>query len=478
MKKSLGKKICFIGVALIGFFVLLNIILTYFFMVPFSAYLNERQMKEIVLSIESRNDYSDEKFMEYIESVSDDMNTQVTIIDGKKKIICTTRVTDYQKNKLGTATNNLFDSNFKKIENGKAVTLTRIKGDTNQINIKLIKKIGDNRYAILSRSYRSMQNATYSAIMFDAVVGIILVLIGYVVVSRLSRRIVVPIEKMTVAAEHISNLEFDTKVDIQTEDELGQLGESINKMSGHLEQNLEMLQNDVENRKRLVRNLSHEIKSPVAVIMGYADRLKSVISKNPEKALQYCEIISDESGRVDMLVKEMLDLSKLEQQTSELNIESFTAGQLFQSLHKRFDEENSEKNIQYVEEYDREDWLWADYLLLERAVYNLISNAVFHGNTDKMLIRIRGEKKQDYYEIRVYNSGSFIPDEELSSIWEAFNKVDKVRTRGKQGSGVGLSIVKEVVEAHKGYYSVQNMEDGVEFCIAIKCIKNLLNETD
>ena len=303
-------------------------------------------------------------------------------------------------------------------------------------------------------------------------------MIGYVVVSRLSRRIVVPIEKMTVAAEHISNLEFDTKVDIQTEDELGQLGQSINKMSGHLEQNLEMLQNDVENRKRLVRNLSHEIKSPVAVIMGYADRLKSVISKNPEKALQYCEIISDESGRVDMLVKEMLDLSKLEQQTSELNIESFTAGQLFQSLHKRFDEENSEKNIQYVEEYDREDRLWADYLLLERAVYNLISNAVFHGNTDKMLIRIRGEKKQDYYEIRVYNSGSFIPDEELSSIWEAFNKVDKVRTRGKQGSGVGLSIVKEVVEAHKGYYSVQNMEDGVEFCIAIKCIKNLLNETD
>lgn len=478
MKKSLGKKLCFIGVTLISLFVVLNIILTYFFMVPFSVYLNGKQMEKIVLSIESRNDYSDEDFMEYIESVSDDMNTQITIVDGKKKIICTTRVTDYQKNKLSTVTSEMFDSNFKKIEKGKAVTLTKNKEDTNQINIKLIKKIADNRYAILSRSYRSMQNATYSAIMFDALVGIVLVLIGYVVVARMSRRIVVPIEKMTVAAEHISNLEFDTKVDIQTEDELGQLGKSINKMSEHLEQNLEMLQNDVENRKRLVRNLSHEIKSPVAVIMGYADRLKSVISKNPEKALQYCEIISDESGRVDMLVKEMLDLSKLEQQTSELNIESFTAGQLFQSLHKRFDEENNEKNIRYVEEYDREERLQADYLLLERAVYNLISNAVFHGNTDNMLIRIRGEKKQDYYEIRIYNSGSFIPEEELSSIWEAFNKVDKVRTRGKQGSGVGLSIVKEVVEAHKGYYSVQNVEDGVEFCIAVKCIKNLLNETD
>ncbi len=179
-----------------------------------------------------------------------------------------------------------------------------------------------------------------------------------------------------------------------------------------------------------------------------------------------------------MLVKEMLDLSKLEQQTNELSIESFTAEQLFQSLHKRFNEESSERNIQYVEEYDREDRLQADYLLLERAVYNLINNAFSHGNLDKMLIRVKGERKQDYYEIRVYNSGSFIPEEELSSIWKAFNKVDKVRTRGKQGSGVGLSIVKEVVEAHKGYYSVQNIEDGVEFCIAVKCIKNLLNETD
>lgn len=478
MKKSLGKKLCFIGVVLIGLFVLLNIILTYFFMIPFSTYLNKRQMEEIVISIENREDYSDETFIEYIEQINEDWATQITVVDEEKNIICTTKVSDYKRNKLGAITSELFDSNFSKLQNGKSATLTKSKKNTNKVDVKVIKKIADNRYAILSRSYRSLQNATYSAIIFDALVGIVLVLIGYVVVFRMSRRIVVPIEKMTVTAEHISNLEFDTKVDIQTEDELGQLGKSINKMSGHLEQNLEMLQNDVENRKRLVRNLSHEIKSPIAVIMGYADRLKSVISKNPEKALQYCEIISDESGRVDMLVKEMLDLSKLEQQTNELSIESFTAEQLFQSLHKRFNEESSERNIQYVEEYDREDRLQADYLLLERAVYNLINNAFSHGNLDKMLIRVKGERKQDYYEIRVYNSGSFIPEEELSSIWEVFNKVDKVRTRGKQGSGVGLSIVKEVVEAHKGYYSVQNIEDGVEFCIAVKCIKNLLNETD
>lgn len=469
MKKSLGKKLCFIGVALIGLFVLLNIILTYFFMIPFSIYLNTGQMKELAESIENRDNYSDEAFMEYIEQINDDWNTQVTVVDEEKNIICTTRVGVYKSNKLGTTTSQLFDSNFDKLQEGKTATLTRSKENTNRIDVKLIKKIADDRYVILSRSYRSLQNATYSAIIFDILAGIVLVLISFAVVYSISRQLVVPIRKMTVTAKNISNLEFDTKVDIKTEDELGQLAASINKMCEHLEINLEQLQGDIESRKRLVRNLSHEIKSPVAVIMGYADRLKAVISKDPEKALKYCEIISNESTRVDMLVKEMLELSRLEQQTDELHPETFTVERLFQAVHKRFYEENIEKNVRYIEEYDKEDKLKADYMLLERAIYNLLRNAITHGEIDDMVIKVNGKRNGEYYEFRVYNSGSYIKEEEFTSIWEAFSKADKVRTRGKkQGTGVGLSIVREIVEAHEGYYSVQNKDNGVEFLIAVK----------
>jgi len=469
MKKSLGKKLCFVGVALIGLFVLLNIILTYFFMIPFSIFLNTGQMKELAESIENRDNYSDEAFMEYIEQINDDWNTQVTVVDEEKNIICTTRVGVYKSNKLGTTTSQLFDSNFDKLQEGKTATLTRSKENTNRIDVKLIKKIVDDRYVILSRSYRSLQNATYSAIIFDILAGIVLVLISFAVVYGISRQLVVPIRKMTVTAKNISNLEFDTKVDIKTEDELGQLAASINKMCEHLEINLEQLQGDIESRKRLVRNLSHEIKSPVAVIMGYADRLKAVISKDPEKALKYCEIISNESTRVDMLVKEMLELSRLEQQTDELHPETFMVERLFQAVLKRFYEENIEKNVRYIEEYDKEDKLKADYMLLERAIYNLLRNAITHGEIDDMVIKVNGKRNGEYYEFRVYNSGSYIKEEEFSSIWEAFSKADKVRTRGKkQGTGVGLSIVREIVEAHEGYYSVQNKDDGVEFLIAVK----------
>ncbi len=469
MKKSLGKKLCFVGGVLISIFILLNIILTYFLMIPFSTYLNEKQMKKLVVSMTNRDDYSDEEFIEYIEQIGEDWNTQVTVVDEEKNIVCTTKVGDYRRNALGAFTADMFDSDFDKLQQGKAVTLTKSKENTNRIDIKVIKKIADNRYAILSRSYRSLQNATQAAIMFDILGGIILILIGFFVVYCISRKLVVPIRKMTVTAEHISNLEFDTKVDIKSEDELGQLGTSINRMCRHLEINLEQMQNDIESRKRLVRNLSHEIKSPIAVIMGYADRLKAVISKNPEKALQYCEIISDESTRVDMLVKEMLELSRLEQQSDDLHPESFMAGRLFHAIQKRFCEENIEKNIRYMEEYNEEDKLQADYLLLERAIYNLLRNAVMHGENNGMIIKVSGKRNGAYYEFRVYNSGSFIKEDDFTSIWEAFSKADKVRTRGKrQGAGVGLSIVREIVEAHDGYYSVQNIEDGVEFLIAVK----------
>ena len=468
MKKSLIKKICFAVLGLIGLFVILNVLLTYFLLIPFSTYLSEKQMIELALSIANWEDYSDERVLEYIEQIDEDMNTQITIADKDKNIICSTKVSDYRKKTLGTNTSELFDSRFEELEQGKAVSLTKnSEQETDKIQIRVIKKIADDRYAVLNRSYRSLQNATHSAIIFEVLAGIVLILLSAVIVYRFSRYLVIPIQKMTVTAEHISNLEFDMKVDVETEDELGKLGNSINKMSEHLKENMDMLQEDVESRKRLARNLSHEIKSPIAVIMGYADRLKTVIVKNPQKALSYCEIISNESGRVDKIVKEMLELSRLECNGDVLNLESICAGDFFSDLRRRFQEENVGKQIEYIEKYHAEDEFQADYNLVERAVYNLVKNAVVYGNPENLRIEVSGRQNGAYYEFTVFNTGSSIREEESDSLWEPFIKENKARTRGS-GSGIGLSIVREIVQAHHGYYSVQNEEDGVRFCIAVK----------
>ena len=468
MKKSLGKKICAIGVAVIASFVIINIILTYFFMIPFSVYLSTKQMEKIAQTMEHEDSYTDEEFTDYIEQIDEDMNTAVTIIDGDKNVISTTKISEYHQKAVGSMSSILFDSTKEQLDNGEVVSMSRnSEKQTGVILVRVIKKVAKNRYVILGRSYRSLENAMYSAIVFDLLAGVVIILVGWLFVWRITKRMVIPIRNMQCAAEHISNLEFDIRVEVKSEDELGQLGMAINKMSDHLEANVVQLQNDLEKRKRLVRNISHEIKSPIAVIMGYADRLKVVLQKNPEKALQYCEIISNESTRVDVLVREMLELSKFEQKTEEMHQESFAVKYLMKNIRNCFQDERLGKNITYTEQYNAEDVISADFLLLERALNNLVRNAVAHGTGDQMQIRVAGKRNEEYYEFRVYNSGSHIDESEMESIWDAFSKVDKARTRGK-GFGVGLSIVQEIVSAHDGYCGVENVEDGVEFMIAVR----------
>lgn len=468
MKKSLGKKICAIGVAVIASFVIINIILTYFFMIPFSVYLSTKQMEKIAQTMEHEDSYTDEEFTDYIEQIDEDMNTAVTIIDGDKNVISTTKISEYHQKAVGEMSSILFDSTKEQLDNGEVVSMSRnSEKQTGVILVRVIKKVAKNRYVILGRSYRSLENAMYSAIVFDLLAGVVIILVGWLFVWRITKRMVIPIRNMQCAAEHISNLEFDIRVEVKSEDELGQLGMAINKMSDHLEANVVQLQNDLEKRKRLVRNISHEIKSPIAVIMGYADRLKVVLQKNPEKALQYCEIISNESTRVDVLVREMLELSKFEQKTEEMHQEPFAVKYLMKNIRNCFQDETLGKNITYTEQYNAEDVISADFLLLERALNNLVRNAVAHGTGDQMQIRVAGKRNEEYYEFRVYNSGSHIDESEMESIWDAFSKVDKARTRGK-GFGVGLSIVQEIVSAHDGYCGVENVEDGVEFMIAVR----------
>lgn len=470
MKKSLWKKICISGIAVSSVFILLNILFTYLFMAPFSTIFYRDSIEEVADGLKNRIKDDEDSVKEYMEQMDENHNVKITVLDSDKNVIYTTRVTDIKMGRSWASIDNALDSQTKKLESGKSVFLSmnRRRGEHKSVYVILIEKISDDRFVIISRSYQSLVNATYTAMVFEFVIGVPLLIVVMLIIYHISRRLVRPLKDMTETAAHISMLEFDNKVNVTTEDEVGQLGNAINKMSEHLENNVAMLQKDIEDRKKLVRNLSHEIKSPMAVIMGYADRLKTIISKNPEKALEYCEIISNESTRVDVLVKEMLDLSKLDQGADELNKEQFPVKRLFEDINKRFKEENMEKAIRYSDQFNEDDYIRADYIMLERAVYNLVNNAVQHGPSENMDIVVTGQKKEQYYEIRVFNSGSTIDESEISDVWNAFSKVDKARTRGK-GYGIGLAMVREIVEAHQGYYSVENKENGVEFCISICC---------
>lgn len=162
----------------------------------------------------------------------------------------------------------------------------------------------------------------------------------------------------------------------------------------------------------------------------------------------------------------MLELSRLECDGDILNRQAIYAEDFFADLRSRFQEENVGKQIEYIENYNAGDEFLADYNLIERAVYNLLNNAVAYGKQDRLRVEVGGRKNGDYYEFTVFNTGSSINEANSDSLWEPFVKEDKARSRGT-GSGVGLSIVREIVEAHHGYYSVKNVENGVLFLVAV-----------
>lgn len=476
IKHSLRGKLSFTGFALIAGFILLNILVTYLWLVPFSTMYSAKRMKIIVNEIAHYDDIMDEDFQEYIEGLSENYNVQITLFNDQKRILATTRFHAV----LSKSVTELFDSSQSKLDQGKIVVKTKdvktTRYESNHmiaasriepVRIVVIKKLGENQYVALTRTLKSLQNTSYVVILFDLISGAVIIIVGCFVILRLSNYLVKPINEMRIAAEHISNLEFDAKVSNIGEDELGCLGASINKMSQHLESNIAEMQKDIELRKRLVRNLSHEVKSPVAVIMGYADRMGSVIEKKPEKALEYSKIISNESNRIDMIIKEMLDFSRLEKNGEGLSLVLFPIRTLFDNISKRIHEEYIEKTFSFEMVCDEEDCIVADYALIERAVYNLVNNAISHGAGDDLQIELRGISESEKYRICVHNTGSHIPEEDLPYVWESFYKVDKARVRNNNGCGIGLSIVREIVEVHQGSYEAGNDENGVYFMITV-----------
>ena len=225
------------------------------------------------------------------------------------------------------------------------------------------------------------------------------------------------------------------------------------------------MKDDVVLRKQLIRDLSHELKTPVAVIKGYAEGMCYGLAENEQERNQYCEIISRECDRIDQMVRDMLELSWLEQvaivpRREKINVYPFAEQQL-EKYQRRIEEKACSVELNGAVN----DMICADQKLFERVFDNLVSNAVKYVN-QQGIIEIRFiEKKQDAF-FEVYNSGANIPEDQMDKIWNAFYKLDASRKRENGSHGIGLAIVKAILDLHGGSVFVKNEENGVRFgCI-------------
>ena len=199
------------------------------------------------------------------------------------------------------------------------------------------------------------------------------------------------------------------------------------------------------------------------MIQGYAEGLQENINDDPESREFYCDVIVDEANKMNKMVKRLLSLNQLEFGNGQVHLEHFDLNGVIDSVVSFSDILFQQKGVTLS--YHRSDepvMVWADEYMIEEVVTNYISNALNHVKYDNK-IEIKMTKEEGTVRTSVFNTGDPIPDEDIDKIWSKFYKVDKARTREYGGNGIGLSIVKAVMEAHNQKYGVKNYDNGVEF---------------
>lgn len=340
---------------------------------------------------------------------------------------------------------------------------------------------------IMTTPLASIQESASISNRFLMYVGMAVILFGSLLLYYITKKITAPIHDLSELSEKMSNLDFEAKYkeEKHSAEEIDTLGNSMNVLSdrlkatiGELKSANNTLKKDIEEkiqidemRKDFIANVSHELKTPIALVQGYAEGLTEGMAEEKESRDYYCEVIMDEANKMNKMVKQLLTLTALEFGSEQTAMERFNLTELIQGVLSSMGLLLEQKGVSV--EFDKElpVYVWGDEFKIEEVVTNYLSNAANHTDGERNII-ISLEQTEQEVRVSVFNTGSGIPEQDLPKLWTKFYKVDKARTRSYGGSGIGLSIVKAIMEAHHKEYGVLNHEDGVEFWFTLDCSKD------
>ena len=313
------------------------------------------------------------------------------------------------------------------------------------------------------------------------------ILIASIMVSIVSRKFTDPILELNNIAKKMSNLDFSQKYEVtDAKDEINNLGKSINIMSDKLEKTIRQLRNtnielekDIEEKSKLdemrtsfISDVSHELKTPIALIQGYSEGLLENINADEESRKFYAEVIIDETNKMDRLVKQLLELMKLEYGKREFSNHEFNIVELEKEVIRKSKVMLEEKGIKVEFDEKQEINVIADDFYIEQVITNYLTNAIKNAKeiNGEKIIKISNDinKENNKVCVKVFNTGENIKEEDLIRIWNRFYKADESRNREDGGSGIGLAFVKAIMNNYQNKYGVNNVENGVEFYFELR----------
>ena len=336
--------------------------------------------------------------------------------------------------------------------------------------------LDDGSFCLLRTALESIHNSSAIANRFMGYIGIVISLAGALFALFLATKLTHPIRELTEISARMKKLDFSAKYNGKSRTEIAELGDNINELSEILEKTISELKTannelreDIERkekteemRQEFLSGVTHELKTPLALIKGYAEGLAEGIADDPESTRFYTEVIVDEADKMNLIVEKLLSLNQLEFGNVQFNMVRFDIVRFIDGCLQNVGMLAEKREISVRLEQRPPLYVWADEFWTEEVFINYFSNAVNHCEGEKV-IDIHFEEKQNCVRVVVFNTGSPIPEESIPHLWEKFYKVDKARTRQYGGSGVGLSIVKAIMDQMHQDYGVINFDNGVAF---------------
>ena len=484
--KTVRGKLFFIMCIVVLSIILFLILVNSFVLEKYYQYTKSNQLKSLYNNI---NDYynSDNpatNFKDELDRVAIKNNFDIIIKDENDKAV-------YLSNKDFLSNIRVIidfwginkQKEYKVLEETDKLEIRNIKDTETSANYILLSGKLDNGYGVYIRiPISSIQESVRISNRFLYLIAGIVIVIGGIAIIYISKTFSSPISELNNIAKKMANLDFSHKYAVtDDDDEINELGESINMMSDKLETTINQLRStnielerDIEKkskidemRKSFISDVSHELKTPIALIQGYSEGLLENVNDDPESRKFYAEVILDETNKMDKMVRQLIELTKLEYEKREFNNRTFNIVELEKEIVRTSKVMIDEKQTEVIFETPDKIDVFADDMYLSQIITNYLTNAIKHVKDvdGEKYIKITNVVLQDKQKARVtvFNTGENISEENLNRIWNRFFKADEARNRDDGGSGIGLSIVRAIMNNYGNDYGVKNKPKGIEF---------------
>ena len=484
--KTVRGKLFFIMCIVVLSIILFLILVNSFVLEKYYQYTKSNQLKSLYNNI---NDYynSDNpatNFKDELDRVAIKNNFDIIIKDENDKAV-------YLSNKDFLSNIRVIidfwginkQKEYKVLEETDKLEIRNIKDTETSANYILLSGKLDNGYGVYIRiPISSIQESVRISNRFLYLIAGIVIVIGGIAIIYISKTFSSPISELNNIAKKMANLDFSHKYAVtDDDDEINELGESINMMSDKLETTINQLRStnielerDIEKkskidemRKSFISDVSHELKTPISLIQGYSEGLLENVNDDPESRKFYAEVILDETNKMDKMVRQLIELTKLEYEKREFNNRTFNIVELEKEIVRTSKVMIDEKQTEVIFETPDKIDVFADDMYLSQIITNYLTNAIKHVKDvdGEKYIKITNVVLQDKQKakVTVFNTGDNISEENLNRIWNRFFKADEARNRDDGGSGIGLSIVRAIMNNYGNDYGVENKTNGVEF---------------